>query len=452
LIDELLGPSLWVGIELWDGTHVGPPNPAATIKIRSVDALVRIVQRPNQLGLARAYASGDLSVEGDIFAVLVLPEQAGPITPSISQVARLAWACGLRSLRPLPIPPEEAHVGGLLHSRSRDRQAIAHHYDISNDFYRLVLGPSMTYSCALWTSPEVGLDRAQFDKHELVCRKLGLVPGQRLLDVGCGWGTLATHAANHYQVAALGITLSQQQYWWASRATNGTDSQNAKRASRGPGRADFRVLDYRDLDEQRFDAISSVGMSEHVGHSNLLKYFQQLHRSLKPGGRLLNHAISALPAAVANGTSRWPSLIPLPSKRTGFRRNSFIGRYIFPDGELVEVGAVISAMQQAGFEVRHVEGLREHYDLTLRAWVDNLEQHWDRAVDLVGLRRAHIWRLYMAGAAKTFAIGNTGVHQVLAVKPAHGRSGLPLRPAFEPQSQVSHQQGESTYQAGLRAH
>lgn len=439
LIEELLGPNLAVGIELWDGTHVGPPDPPATIKIRSVDALVRIVQRPNQLGLARAYASGDLSVEGDIFAVLSLPEQGGPITPTLSQLARLAWACGARSLRHLPVPPEEAHVGGLLHSRSRDRQAIAHHYDLSNDFYRLVLGPSMTYSCAVWTSPGVGLDRAQFDKHELVCRKLGLMPGQRLLDVGCGWGTLAMHAAEHYHVTAFGITLSQPQYQWATRQIN-------EQVVDGRGRTDFQVLDYRDLDDHGFDAISSVGMSEHVGRSKLPTYFRQLYRNLKPGGRLLNHAISALPTAVSGNHSRWPSLIPSPTQRAGFRRNSFVGRYIFPDGDLIEVGAVISAMQHAGFEVRHVESLREHYGLTLHAWVDNLEQYWDQAVDLVGLRRANIWRLYLAGAARTFAVGNTGVHQVLAVKPEHGRSGLPLRPVFEPQQQSPHHSDEPTLQ------
>lgn len=424
VVEELFGPDLPLGVEFWDGTRAGPQSAAATIKVNSVDALVRVLQRPGQLGLARAYVSGDITLDGDVFALLELPDHVGRIRPGISQLYRLAKASGKQVLRRLPVPPEEARLRGRRHTLRRDRHAISHHYDVSSDFYRLVLGPSMTYSCAVWTSPEDGLDQAQANKYDLVCRKLGLQSGSRLLDVGCGWGSMVRHAATQFRANAVGITISEQQYEWACRLTQADSADPQPR---------FRLLDYyRELDEGGFDAISSIGMSEHVGRSELGTYFRHLYSSLKPGGRLLNHAISALPVRVAGDAGRWPRRLRSPRKPKGFARDSFIGRYVFPDGELVEVGEVISAMQEAGFEVRHVESLREHYGLTLRAWVANLEQHWEQSVRLVGTRRALIWKLYMAGSARTFETGKTGIHQVLAVKPARGRSGFDLRPGFAP--------------------
>ena len=320
---------------------------------------------------------------------------------------RLAGSSALRTgFGALAVPPEEARLGGVRHSKERDAAAIAFHYDVSNAFYRIVLGPSMTYSCAVWEHEDVPLEDAQAAKYELVCRKLGLEPEMRLLDVGCGWGGMVLHAAANHGVRAVGVTLSRRQAEWAEKAV----------AEAGlADRVEIRYQDYRDVRDGPFDAISSIGMFEHVGLSQLRVYFGGLRRLLRPGGRLLNHAIARPPNA----------------GRTRFQPNTFIDRYVFPDGELHEVGNVVSTMQRAGYEVRHVESLREHYALTLRAWVSNLETGWDDAVAEVGPGRARVWRLYMAAAALNFEAGRTQVHQVLAVRSDGGRSGLPLRPRFE---------------------
>jgi cyclopropane-fatty-acyl-phospholipid synthase len=303
------------------------------------------------------------------------------------------------------------------HSRPRDRRAIAHHYDVSNRFYEIVLGPSMTYSCALWRDPEVSLEEAQTAKHELVCRKLGLREGMRMLDVGCGWGTMAMHAATGHGATAVGITLSRRQVEWASKAV----------AEAGlADRVEVRLQDYRDVRDGPYDAIASIGMFEHVGLRNLGLYFRRLHGLLPAGGRLLNHGISR----PARRTTRMRRGAPVTPAR--LRRNSFVDRYVFPDGELHEVGAVVSTMQASGFEVRHVESLREHYALTLRAWVANLESGWSQAVAEAGAGRARVWRLYMAASALNFEAGRTQVHQILAVKAERGRSRMPLRPSFDP--------------------
>ena len=280
--------------------------------------------------------------------------------------------------------------------------AVTHHYDVSNAFYELVLGPSMTYSCAVWEHADLTLEQAQTAKYELVARKLALRPGMRLLDVGCGWGGMALHAAARHGVQVVGITLSQPQASYATQA--------ARRAG-VHSRVTFRVQDYRDVTDGPFDAISSIGMVEHVGDSRLPGYADHLFDQLRPGGRLLNHGI---------GSPSDPVFLP----------NPFVARYVFPDGELPEVGRVVSVLQRRGFEVRHQEGLREHYALTLRAWVRNLEDRWDDAVREVGANRARVWRLYMAACAITFGLGGVTVHQVLAVKAPDGVSGLPLRPAY----------------------
>jgi cyclopropane-fatty-acyl-phospholipid synthase len=290
--------------------------------------------------------------------------------------------------------------------RGRDAAAVTHHYDVSNRFYRMVLGPSMTYSCAVFPDEGASLEEAQAAKHQLVCCKLGLRPGMRLLDVGCGWGSLALHAVRHHGVTAVGVTLSQPQAELAR--------ERAEKAGVAD-RVDFRVQDYRDVADGPFDAISSIGMFEHVGMARTAEYFSHLRELLRPGGRLLNHAISRP-----------------PSRTTRLAPNTFVGRYVFPDGELLEVGTTVSALQAQGFEARHVESLREHYARTLRCWVANLEAHWDEAVDEVGAGRARVWRLYMAGSAAGFDTGRTSVHQVLAVHPgARGTSGMPLRPDWE---------------------
>ena len=410
LVRSLLGDDLPVAVEFWDGTRIGPTAPPATVTVRSPDALRRIVARPGELGFSRAYVAGDIEVDGDVYALFDLRDRLP--RPGLHPTEWIAAmrALGLRGLRPLPPPPEEARLRGRRHSRGRDAASISHHYDVSNEFYELVLGPSMTYSCAVFADRDATLEDAQRAKLELVCRKLGIDEGSRLLDVGCGWGSLAVHAARFHGARVVGVTLSQEQARWAH------DSIERQGLA---GSVEIRVQDYRDIRDGPFDAISSVGMFEHVGLSQLSEYFGRLRGLLAPAGRLLNHAISR-PAGM-------PSAID---------RNSFINRYVFPDGELHEVGSVVSAMQLAGFEARHMESLREHYALTLRRWVANLEADWSHAVDLVGGPRARIWRLYMAGSAVGFEAGRIGVDQVLAVAADRGRSGMDLRPRWEAGSRV----------------
>lgn len=405
LIAALLGGDVPLRVELWDGSHLGPPAPPApaTLRLHSPDALARVLWRPDELGLARAFVAGDLDIDGDIFEALaaMLPTVRGMHLGwrDAPAVLRSAHRLGLLR-RPPAAPPEEARLSGGRHSIRRDAAAIGHHYDVGNDFYRLVLGPSMTYSCARFVDGREDLTAAQDAKHELICRKLGLGdrPGMRLLDVGCGWGSMAIHAARHHGASVVGITISRPQ----------ADLARKRAAEAGvTERVDIRLQDYRQLDEERFDAISSIGMSEHVGARRLDEYYGLLRVALVPHGRLLNHAISSVGGSLLG-------------------RRSFIGRYVFPDGELIDVGQSVLAMERAGFEVRDVESLREHYSRTLRAWVANLDAAWDRAVELVGARRARVWRLYMAGSAVGFAADRINVHQVLGVLPAaDGSSGLP---------------------------
>jgi cyclopropane-fatty-acyl-phospholipid synthase len=377
--------------------------------IKSPDALRRIITAPGELGFARAYVAGDLDLEGDVYAALELRDRLPNVKLHPSQLVEVAKFLGAKKLRPVAPPPEEARLRGRRHTRSRDRAAISHHYDVSNDFYRLILGPSMTYSCAVFTSDDTTLEEAQANKYELVSRKLDLQPGMRLLDVGCGWGGMVLHAAEKHGVRAVGVTVSGQQVDLASKRV----------AEAGPAESvEIRNQDYRDVRDGPFDAISSIGMFEHVGEARLAEYFSRLYDLLPPGGRLLNHGISRPPFGGRISRARLSG-------------RGFIDRYVFPDGELHEVGSVVSVIQKAGFEVRHVESLREHYARTLRHWVANLENGWDEAVTLVGPSRARIWRLYMAGSAVNFEANNTQIHQVLAVKPENGRSGVPLRPDFD---------------------
>ena len=402
-IEGLVGGGLPVAIDAYDGSQAGSRSAATTIKVRSPDALRRILAAPAQLGLTRAYVAGDIEVVGDIYAVLGLQDRLQGVrlsTRSWLDLWRLARASGALG-RPLSPPPEEARVAGRLHSKRRDADAVSHHYDVSNDFYRLVLGPSMTYSCAVWADPSVGLEAAQEAKDELVSRKLGLGPGMRLLDVGCGWGGMVIHAARHRGVTATGVTLSAEQAAFAEQRVREAGLQN---------QVTIRCEDYRDIADGPYDAVSSIGMFEHVGAGHLAEYFTRMYALLAPGGRILNHGISR------------------PAGSTPMGKHGFIQRYVFPDGELQEFGKVVNAIQQAGFEVRHSENLREHYALTLRAWVKNLERHYDEAISLVGPGRARVWRLYMAGSAHGFEAGRIEVHQALAVRKDGGRSAMALRP------------------------
>jgi cyclopropane-fatty-acyl-phospholipid synthase len=407
LVEDVLGRDLPVAVTAYDGSRAGPADAPATLSLKSPDALRRILTAPGELGFARAYVAGDLEVEGDMFAVLDLRNRVQKVRLQPRLMGRaLKELGGWREVKRLPPPPEEVHLQGRRHSPGRDRAAISHHYDVSNRFYEMVLGPSLTYSCAVFHDPGDSLEQAQANKHELICRKLGLTEGMRLLDVGCGWGGMVMHAASEHGVRAVGITISQRQVELANKRVVEAGLSD---------RVEVRLQDYREVDDGPYDAISSIGMFEHVGTARLAEYFEQLHGLLRPGGRLLNHGINR-PAG----------------QRPALPRRSFLNRYVFPDGELHELGKVVSTIQQAGFEVRHVEQLREHYALTLRRWVANLEAHWDEAVAEVGAGRARVWRLYMAGSAINFGAARNHIHQVLASRPdAAGDSGLPLRPRFE---------------------
>jgi cyclopropane-fatty-acyl-phospholipid synthase len=403
LLAHFFGGPPPVRFEFWDGTALGPAK-GDTLQVRSPDAIRRLLWSPGELGLARAYVMGDIAFEGDIFELLAALHAASPARITVG--SRLPWQAmqAARRLgvigRPLPPPPEEARPRGRLHSPGRDAQAVQHHYDVSNDFYAMVLGPAMTYSCARFGPGVETLEDAQESKHDLVCRKLGLAdrPGQQILDVGCGWGSFALHAATRYGARVVGVTLSPAQARWARDRV----------AAAGLGdQIDIRLQDYRDVSDGPFDGIASVGMFEHVGSAKSAEYFATMRRLLGPEGRLLNHAISS------EGGSR-------------IGPRTFIGRYVFPDGELIDVGRTVLMMEQAGFEVRDVESLREHYAKTLRAWVANLQQHWDTAVADVGVRRARVWQLYMAASANGFEDGGISIHQVLGVVPGpDGRSGMP---------------------------
>jgi cyclopropane-fatty-acyl-phospholipid synthase len=412
--EELLGARLPVRIQAWDGSVAGPSD-APTVVLRHRRALRRLLWAPGELGLARAYVSGDLDLapDTDLYEVLSaigrFAERPGAHRPGLADALHAGGRSALRTalragvLGPQPAPPAEEvrHPRGRLHSRQRDRAAISHHYDVGNDFYGLVLGPSMVYSCAYWEPAAKSLEAAQEAKLDLICRKLGLRPGLRLLDVGCGWGSLLLHAARHYGVTAVGVSISAEQVDLARRRVAEAGLED---------RVEVRLQDYREIPDGPFDAISSVGMAEHVGAEQYLAYAGGLYGLLTPGGRLLNHQIA-----------RRPSRPGEP-----YELSPFINRYVFPDGELSPVGSTVSLLEEAGFEVRDVESLREHYALTLREWVANLEAHWPEAVAQVGRGRARVWRLYMAASAVAFEENRIGINQVLAVRtPESGASGLP---------------------------
>ncbi|EXG80934.1 methyltransferase, cyclopropane fatty acid synthase [Cryptosporangium arvum DSM 44712] len=421
VINMIFGAEPPVRIRAWDGSSLGPSESEGgpTLVIRNRRALRRLVWSPNEVGMARAFVSGDLTVEGDFIGALDRMLHLFDATQGLhlsSADKRLLVASAMRlgaiGSNPPPPPEEMRPTTGMLHSVRRDAAAIGHHYNVGNDFYRLVLGESMTYSCAYWpdldaANPATTLEQAQTGKVELIARKLGLKPGMRMLDVGCGWGTMAIHAAREYGVHVVGVTNSHEQAVGA-----------AKRAA-AAGVADLveiREQDYRDIDDGPYDAISSIGMAEHVGTDQWRGYAELLYGLLKPGGRLLSHQITQPPTVTDT----------LQSRRQGKPERTFITAYVFPDGELQSVGWISDQLETVGFEVRDVESLREHYARTLRAWVSNLEQNWSEAVRLTSVGRARVWRLYMAGSALAFDRNRIAIHQVLAVRPDRkGHSHMP---------------------------
>jgi cyclopropane-fatty-acyl-phospholipid synthase len=400
MVDSLIRGGLPIRFTAYDGSTAGPQDSKVGLELRN--------------GLARAYVTGDLAVTGvhpgDPYEAMALMKQHTKFrVPTAAEALRILRSLGLSQLKPPPVPPQEhlprwrRVVEGLRHSMTRDAEVIHHHYDVSNRFYELVLGPSMTYTCAVFPHEGSTLEEAQAAKYDLVARKLDLKPGQRLLDVGCGWGGMVRHAAREYGVKALGVTLSEEQATWA---------QDAIRREGLEDLAEVRFMDYRDVKETGFDAISSIGLTEHIGVRNYPDYFGSLRDRLRPQGRLLNHCITRPDNVV---------------KDTG----AFIDRYVFPDGELTGSGKIITEVQDAGLEVRHEENLREHYALTLAGWCRNLAENWDECVAEVGEGTARVWGLYMAGSRYSFETNEIQLHQVLAVKPDEdGNAGWPLRPTW----------------------
>jgi cyclopropane-fatty-acyl-phospholipid synthase len=391
-------------IELWNGT-CWEPEPGLfrrfTWKIKHPGTVRSVFSAPSELAMAEAFIGGEFDVEGDIEGIFPLADYFLNKRWSLTQKLRVAaLLSNLPNGGELRLVRRGARLTGRLHSKERDRQAVSYHYDVSNDFYSLWLGKEMVYSCAYFLKPDDDLDTAQRQKLDYLCRKLRLKPGERLLDIGCGWGGLIIHAACEYGVNAVGITLSQQQYELAQERIAQTDLA---------GRCQVKLLDYRDLTEpEAYDKIVSVGMVEHVGEVNLIEYFKQAFRSLRPGGVFLNHGIGA------------------PESQTAHHQPTFGDVYVFPDGELPPVGTIAHSAELAGFEVRDVENLREHYALTLRRWVHGMEEHAEQARRLVDEVTFRIWRLHMAGSAYYFQSGKLNLYQTLLVKSDRGKSGLPL--------------------------
>lgn len=391
----------------FDGSTSGNLDAKNVLEIKSPLALRYIISHPGDLGLARAYITNHLDVRGDIHETLLALRNFVKKPVPVDSLAKLVAAVGPTAIVRPDLPAEEApprYRRGLLHSLTRDKSAIEHHYDVSNNFYSQILGSTMVYSCAVFTSDQNSLEEAQMEKIDLICRKLDLKPGMKLLDVGCGWGTLVIHAAKEYGVQAVGVTLSKNQVALASERVADANLEN---------RVEIRLQDYREVTESDFDAISSIGMSEHVGDSKLDLYFKQLHDRIKEEGRILNHCITR------------------PNSKQRARAGSFIDRYIFPDGELTAPSRVTQAMHNSGFELRHSENLREHYAKTLAKWCENLNSNWSAAVAEVGENRTRIWNLYMQMSRIGFETNSIQIHQFLGVENnSAGANGMPLRLVF----------------------
>lgn len=414
LLDAVTGGTLAVRLTAYDGSAAGPPDATTGLHLRTPRGLAYLVTAPGDLGLARAYVSGDLDVSGvhpgDPHDLLVALRSLRFEMPTPATLLAVGRMLGVRGLLPPEPPPQERLprwrriAAGLRHNPQRDAAAISHHYDVSNRFYEMVLGPSITYTCAVYPTPEASLEEAQENKYRLVFDKLALSAGDRLLDLGCGWGGMVRYAARQ-GVRTLGVTLSRQQAEWASKRIADEGLTDL---------AEVRHADYRSVTESGFDAVSSIGLTEHVGVKRYPAYFGFIRDRLRPGGLLLNHSITR------------------PHNRHQ-ETGSFIDRYVFPDGELVGSGRIITEAQDAGLEVVHSEDLRPHYALTLAGWSRNLVDNWDDCVAEVGIGIARVWGLYLAGSRLGFETNTVQLHQVLATRPNVNASfELPLRPWWQP--------------------
>jgi cyclopropane-fatty-acyl-phospholipid synthase len=398
-------------VSFWDGTSIEATEPhAPTFTIHSPQAIAHVLRAPGELGLGRAYVAGLIDVDDLDAAIRVVDEFEAPhLTPAT--IARLGVAlvraAGL--VKPPPPPAAELRLRGERHTILRDRRAVRHHYNVGNDFFALFLDRSMTYSCAYWQGGATTLEEAQEAKLELVCTKLALEPGQRVLDVGCGWGSFAIHAASRHGVSVLGVTLSDLQ----------AELAQTRVAQAGlSDRVEIRVADYRELRGEQYDAISSIGMVEHVGEERIDLYAQRLAELLKPGGRLLNHGIAKLK--------------DFDTRDEG----AFSERFVFPDGVPLPLSRIQQALERAGLVTWHVEGLADDYAETIRHWTERFESRWEDAVRIAGMERARIWRLYLRAARQGFETGWASIYQVRAhkPKPAGPSRPFPARTAAEPLS------------------
>ncbi|WP_051732025.1 class I SAM-dependent methyltransferase [Kitasatospora phosalacinea] len=400
---DLFGGPPPFALRLWDGSTTGPAD-GPRVVVRHRRALRRLLWQPGELGLADAWISGELDVEGDLAQALSAVRQ-GLAGRTVGRPSPRGWpALATAALRlgvlgpPPPGPGGRARVRGALHSRSRDRAVISHHYDLSNEFYALLLGPAMAYSCAYYTSDGQPLEEAQEAKFDLICRKLDLRPGTRLLDVGCGWGALARHAARQYGARVTAVTLSARQHAHARSLVAGAGVADL---------VDVRLCDYREIVPDAYDAVSCVEMGEHVGKDQYPAFAARLHALLRPGGRLLVQQMSRGAAAPGGG--------------------AFIEAYVAPDMHMRPLGQTVDLIEAAGLEVLHAEAMRPHYARTVDAWRATLTQHRDRFTTLVGRPAVRLWDLYLAGSSLAFSEGRMGVDQILARRP--GDADRTVRPA-----------------------
>ena len=415
VLQPFLGGPLPVRLRCWDGSEFVPPgDPAASpvVELRSPDAVRRLLWHPGELGAAQAYVTGELDVlEVDgwdldkalthSFAVAAERGLSGARIRPAAVVEALRTAVGIGALGRRPAnPATQADVKGRLHSKLRDRSAISFHYDLSNEFYELILEPQMAYSCGYHSSPEQSLEDAQRAKLDLVCTKLGLEPGMRMLDVGCGWGSLSLHAAEHYGAQVTGVTIAAEQKRFI----------DARIAERGlSDRVEIRLQDYRDAVPpagQEYDAVGSLEMGEHVGQRNYPTYARVLHDSVRPGGRVLVQQMSR--------SGKWPGGGP------------FIQSFIAPDMYMRPVGETVALLESGGLEVRDVHAMREHYVLTVAGWLERFRSNRDRLVALMGEEVYRVWELYLVGGSMSFRDGRMGVDQILMVRPgaAHTLSAV----------------------------